>query len=258
MARRTLTIVVGAPLIIGVMWLGRWPLAAVVLALAALAARELRLLAIAAGLRPSPALAAGAVILPGLAAMGWWDLVWPALLGVAALAAMLAMTATRLQHALGSAAVDVLGAMYTGGLLAYVILMRADVGFPALMIVVGIIWANDITAYLVGVPWGRHKLSPAISPGKSVEGFAGGLAAAVLVGVIAGNAVGWPPARAGALGLLVALFAVAGDLWESAIKRSAGVKDSGALLPGHGGVLDRFDALLFGIPVGYYLLRWVT
>jgi phosphatidate cytidylyltransferase len=97
-----------------------------------------------------------------------------------------------------------------------------------------------------------------ILPPKSVEGFVVGLLAGVIVGAVAGSAVAWPPVRAALLGLLVALAAVAGDLWESAIKRSAGVKDSGAMLPGHGGVLDRFDAVLFGVPVGYYLLGWLT
>jgi phosphatidate cytidylyltransferase len=258
LARRTLTIVVGAPLLIGILWLGRWPLAAVVLMLTVLAVRELWRLAVAADLHPSPALVAGAVILPLLAATGRWNLAWPAAMGVVALAAVLALPSSRRAHALSNAAVDVLGGVYTGGLLAYVILLRAEFGFSALMIVLGVIWANDIAAYFVGVTWGRHKLIPAISPGKSVEGFVGGLLAGVIVGVIASTAVAWSPVRAGVLGLLVSLAAVAGDLWESAIKRSAGVKDSGVMLPGHGGVLDRFDAVLFGVPVGYYLLYWLT
>ncbi|MGH2668807.1 MAG: phosphatidate cytidylyltransferase, partial [bacterium] len=102
-----------------------------------------------------------------------------------------------------------------------------------------------------------HRLAPAISPGKSVEGFLAGMAAAVGVAVAFAAAVGWPAVHLGFVGLGVGLAAVAGDLWESALKRAAGVKDSGTLLPGHGGVLDRFDAVLFGVPVGYYMWGWL-
>jgi phosphatidate cytidylyltransferase len=258
LARRTLTIVVGAPLLVGCLWWGRWPLAAVVLGVTALAVHELWRLAAAANLRPSPAMAGGAVMLPMLAAAGRWDLAGPALVAVVIASALWALTGPRRPQALGNAAVDVLGSVYTGGLLAYVLLLRTEFGFAPLMIVFGVIWANDIAAYLVGIVWGRHRLVPAISPGKSLEGFAGGLLAGVAFSVLAGSALAWSPGRAAGFGLTVALAGVAGDLWESAIKRSAGMKDSGAVLPGHGGVLDRFDAVLFGVPAGYYLLRWLV
>jgi phosphatidate cytidylyltransferase len=257
LSARTATVVVGAPLVIVTLWLGGWPLAVLIALLVLLAARELHRIAAAAGQQASPVLAAGALAFPVLAAVGRWDAAPLAVFTLVMLAGVAAMAAARRPKALSNAATDVLGALYAGGLLAYVVLVRAAFGFASTMLVLGAIWANDIGAYLVGVAWGRRKLVPAISPGKSVEGFFAGLVAAAAVGAGGGTAIGWPAVQSGALAVAVALAAVAGDLWESAIKRSASVKDSGGLLPGHGGVLDRFDAVLFGVPVGYYLLRWL-
>src|SRR3990172_3622790 len=172
-------------------------------------------------------------------------------------AATVSLTASRRAGAPGNAAVDTLGALYVGALFAHVVLLRADAGFAVTMTMLGIIWANDIAAYLVGVTLGRRKLAPAISPRKSVEGFIGGLSAAVVVAVAVAAWQRWPAAPWGVIGLCVALVGVAGDLSKSTMKRAAGVKDSGAIIPGHGGVLDRFDAVLFGVPVGYYLWRWL-
>ncbi len=116
-----------------------------------------------------------------------------------------------------------------------------------------IIWANDIGAYLVGVGFGRHRLFERISPKKSWEGFFGGVAVALIAGYCAGYL---PPQLMVTndrwfwmgLALITALSGVAGDLVESLFKRAAGVKDSGAVMPGHGGVLDRFDALIYSVP----------
>ncbi len=118
-----------------------------------------------------------------------------------------------------------------------------------------IVWSNDVFAYLVGVSIGRHKMAPRISPNKSWEGFAGGIVGATLVAaaighfLMGGNVWLWT-----AFGVVVALTSVAGDLAESLLKRRAGVKDSGRLLPGHGGALDRFDAMLGAIPAAFLFL----
>lgn len=111
-----------------------------------------------------------------------------------------------------------------------------------------IIWANDIGAYLAGMAFGRHKMFPRISPKKTWEGFIGGIIAAVGIGALCGWLI-----RPGipfwmGLGLVASIFGVLGDLVESLIKRSIGVKDSGAIMPGHGGWLDRFDSLLIATP----------
>jgi phosphatidate cytidylyltransferase len=257
LARRTATVVVVAPLMIAAVWVAGWPLAVVVAALAAAGAVELWRIALAAGVNPSPALPAGAVVFPVLAALERWYAVPAALAGLTMLAGAWALLESRRPQALANAAVDVLGGAYVGVLLAHLVLLRNEAGFTATLIVLAAVWVNDIAAYFVGVAWGRRRLAPTISPGKSVEGFAAGVVVAAVISSVAGGALGWPRAAGAALGGGVALAAVAGDLWESAIKRSAGVKDSGGLLPGHGGVLDRMDAVLFGVPVGYYLMRWL-
>ena len=117
--------------------------------------------------------------------------------------------------------------------------------------IIFIVWINDIFAYLVGCSIGKHKMCPSISPKKSWEGFLGGIVFAVGFAMAAGymmegNVYAW-----GGLGAVVALAGVAGDLVESMIKREFDVKDSGNLIPGHGGVLDRFDALLMAMPFAY-------
>lgn len=112
-----------------------------------------------------------------------------------------------------------------------------------------IIWANDVFAFLVGITLGRHRLCERISPKKSWEGFIGGIVAAMGVALLAAHLLGEDMTVWAGLGLVSALAAVVGDLVESMFKRAAGVKDSGAIMPGHGGWFDRFDAVLMAAPV---------
>lgn len=128
-------------------------------------------------------------------------------------------------------------------------------------------WFGDSAAYFAGSRWGRHKLLPSASPKKSIEGAIAGLAGSVLVGVLFGVFVlgGLPvfaisPMSGAVIGLITGIAAQLGDLAESVLKRDAGVKDSGTLLPGHGGVLDRFDGILVTLPLVYLLIvlnRWL-
>ena len=124
------------------------------------------------------------------------------------------------------------------------------------LLVIGSIWAEDSVAYLVGSSMGRHKMAPRISPNKSWEGFFGGLVGSMLVwslGAIFHIAgITWPIALA--CGMCEGLVSVLGDLFESRLKRGVGVKDSGNLMPGHGGLLDRTDSLLFGGVMAYFVL----
>jgi phosphatidate cytidylyltransferase len=116
-------------------------------------------------------------------------------------------------------------------------------GLDLLLWVFIVTWATDIGAYFAGRTWGKHKLAPSISPGKTIEGLWGGVAAAAILGALWVRSTGLNPS----LYLLAPLFAVAaqaGDLFESKMKRQAGIKDSGAWLPGHGGFLDRLDGLV--------------
>jgi len=114
-----------------------------------------------------------------------------------------------------------------------------------------VVWATDIAAYFGGKAWGRRKLAPHISPGKTWEGLAFGIAAAAIVSAIASFYVPFPSTVPTALliGMILALVSQAGDLFESWLKRESGIKDSGALIPGHGGILDRVDGLVFAAPV---------
>ena len=116
-------------------------------------------------------------------------------------------------------------------------------------------WASDTFAYFIGSRWGRRKLCPEISPGKTVEGALGGLGGTLLVVGWLGSAfAGLQLEQALLLGCLIGVAAPVGDLVESRLKRYAGVKDSGAILPGHGGMLDRIDSLLFVVPVVYFYI----
>jgi len=125
-----------------------------------------------------------------------------------------------------------------------------DRGFnPApLLTFIALIWTNDTGAYIVGKPLGKHKLMPRVSPGKSWEGLIGGV---VLAAIVSGGLMGWEWVWVGAL---LGVVATAGDLVESAWKRGHAIKDSGSILPGHGGVLDRFDGFLFAAPVFFVLV----
>ncbi len=114
----------------------------------------------------------------------------------------------------------------------------------ALFLLLAPVWAGDIGAMVVGRAFGRHRLAPRLSPGKTWEGAFGGFAAAVGVGVAAGTLLGAAPVVGVGVGATAGLFGQLGDLLESGLKRASGIKDSGFLLPGHGGILDRLDSFL--------------
>jgi phosphatidate cytidylyltransferase len=122
------------------------------------------------------------------------------------------------------------------------------------LLVLVLVWIADTAAYFVGRAWGKRKLAPSISPGKSWEGAAGGVAAAVSYAIICGfftPGIAWAGLLAAAV--LLAMVSIVGDLFESAAKRQAGVKDSGTLLPGHGGILDRIDSATAALPLAALL-----
>jgi phosphatidate cytidylyltransferase len=149
------------------------------------------------------------------------------------------------------------GVFYVGGLLCALPLLHRDVGREWVVLAIALTFANDTGAYFVGRAVGKHKLAPAISPGKTWEGAFGGLAASLAV-AFAVRATLIPSLTAGdalLIGAPAAILGPTGDLLESLLKRSVGAKDSGRLLPGHGGMLDRVDALLF---VGAYVHLYST
>jgi phosphatidate cytidylyltransferase len=157
------------------------------------------------------------------------------------------------------------GALYVG-MLGFVARL-ADTGAPIapssvlgwlgperawILVLVLVVWAYDTAAYFSGRRFGRHPFMHHISPSKTLEGVAGGVAAAAVVGALLVGALGRPVLAGLVLGLALALAAQAGDLAESMLKRAAGAKESGHLIPGHGGLLDRVDSFLFAAPVAYF------
>ncbi len=149
--------------------------------------------------------------------------------------------------------------LYVGWLLGFGILLHhtSPLGDELVLYVVGVTWVGETAAYLVGSAIGRHKLAAVISPRKTVEGALAQVVASVATGAALGA---WllPACGAGlwlGAGALLGVIGQFGDLAESAIKRSVGTKDTGALIPGHGGVLDRIDSLLFNLPAFYYFSR---
>jgi phosphatidate cytidylyltransferase len=150
------------------------------------------------------------------------------------------------------AARQIQGVCYVPLSLSLLILLRSvSDGVTWIFLLCAVIFAGDTAALYAGTLWGRHRLSPTISPGKTVEGSLAGLAVGAAAKAIFLPEWGWPACLLFALAVGVA--GQAGDLFESALKRASNVKDSGGLLPGHGGVLDRIDALLFAAPVAFGL-----
>jgi phosphatidate cytidylyltransferase len=173
------------------------------------------------------------------------------------------------KFSINDASFTLLGTVYIGMSFVYLLLLRfidSTVYFttfwgllPAGAVYVWLAfigtWASDIFAFLIGSQFGKHKLSSTISPGKTIEGSIGGLIGSIIAVMALGTVFHISLIHVAAIGTLVGIMAPFGDLVESALKRFAGVKDSGKLLPGHGGVLDRFDSIMFAAPTVYYYVH---
>ena len=276
LTKRILTALIAAPLALAMVYIGGLPLAAFLAAVSAGCAWELYRIAREGGLDPIDALGvplAGAVPLSVYAAsIGAYS---PSLAVPAV--AMLVIFATVIWargtggRPLGAAASTVFGILYTGGLLSFGYSLREypyAVGDQAGSVLVAfplvLTWASDIGAFFVGRTIGGPKLIPSVSPGKTVSGALGGLVATVVVSwlyvryalVPAASLTMTLPAIV-LFGLVISVAAQVGDLAESLLKREANVKDSSRLLPGHGGLLDRLDSVLFVLPVAYLLFGWL-
>ncbi len=152
------------------------------------------------------------------------------------------------------------GPVYAGLLLAPAALLRRSAGAEWVVLILALAWFNDTAGYFVGRAFGKHKLYPAVSPKKTVEGYLGGIGGSLLAAV-AGSL--WlipalPLTHALGLGFAAGVVGPLGDLVESLVKRSTGIKDSGWIIPGHGGLLDRVDAVLFVGPIVYVYRLWAT
>jgi phosphatidate cytidylyltransferase len=159
-----------------------------------------------------------------------------------------------------SIAFTLLGVFYVGWLLSYVFLLRLLIDGPNYVLYIfGVVWLGDAAALVFGTLFGRHKLAPTLSPGKTIEGAVGGFFGSLCGATLGGRWLLGPftLTQCLAVGCLLAVLGQLGDLSESLLKRSAGVKDSGVLIPGHGGILDKVDGILFGAPALYYYVLYV-
>jgi phosphatidate cytidylyltransferase len=275
---RVLSAIVLLAVVIGTIWFLP-PAATLVLALVAalLGFHEYAALARALGAEV-PRIVAGAAVLASCAALAMTALpssnifetsrlaaATPAPLDVVLLSSVIAIAATIVASRRPGAAVLLDGAAalfavgYIGLPLGALVAILIIGGRETLFLLMGIIIVSDSAQYYTGRALGRHPLAPAISPKKTIEGALGGLVFGT-VATVAGGA--WifpaaPPLLLGVLGATIVALGIAGDLFESLLKRSAGVKDSSALIPGHGGVLDRIDSWLFAAPVYYVFVRYL-
>lgn len=256
LASRILVTAVGLPVVLAALWAGGWWLFGLVAPAAVLALHEF--FRMTRPLRPI-SLAGYAGLAGVLAAVQISGLSWAvgALLATLAFAFLLKGLGGTQGSSTVAIGVTLLGTAWIGLGLGSVLLLRGvpESGFVAALAVLLAIFADDTAAYFGGRALGRQKLAPAISPGKTWEGFAIGTAAAVFVVFVAlyqDRAAFLSIGESLLLGVVVALAAAMGDLFESMLKRDMGVKDSGRLLAGHGGVLDRIDAILFAFPAAYF------
>jgi phosphatidate cytidylyltransferase len=254
---RTLSAALLGGVVLAVLFFGgTWGLAAAVAVIAALAATELYALARRERRLPNEMFGITAVVAMPLVAARWGGSGLAAVISALIVASLVWHVLFR-QVRLSDTAVTVFGAAYVGFTLSHVVLIRQlDGGTMLTLTMILGIWANDVAAYLVGSTVGKRPLAARISPRKTWEGLAGGTAGTVAVWLLVG-----PLAETGLsvstlllIGLVSSLAAVFGDLAESRFKREASVKDSGTLLPGHGGFLDRFDSFIVVSIVTYYLL----
>lgn len=154
-------------------------------------------------------------------------------------------------------AVRLTGTLYISLFIYFYLIRTLDGGQLWILILLASIWAGDTLAYFTGKKLGKRKLAPELSPGKTVEGAVGGLAGGIL-GAFGVNFLfpSLPLGQVLAVSAVAGVFGIIGDLFESSLKRQGGIKDSGNIIPGHGGVLDRFDSLIFAAPAVYYLLAF--
>lgn len=263
---RILSALVGIPLILGLVYLGGGYYLCFILLLAYLGMREYTALLKSKGYHlPSFLGYAGATVLPALLYLEpilERELIFPAIIFILMSLAIFFLIFFETSDIRESALIF-WGIIYFGGLGGCLVLLRQlPQGLSYTFALFIGVWTNDTLAYFAGTKWGKHRLAPAISPRKSVEGACSGIAGTILLALlIVFFFPGWinlTPGQAVFLGLVITVFAQLGDLFESAIKRQFEVKDTGQLIPGHGGIMDRFDSLLFSAPAVYCFFQLLS
>ena len=272
LTRRIIFAVIAAPASVAIVYWGDWALAIVLSVLAALAAWEFFRMARETGALPlEPAGIALAALLPIAVHAQRLGLYTLSLTAMVAMALVLFASTIWLRGPTGkpvsSVSITAFGVLYAG-VFAYIYALRyhdyavgAAAGTALVFLPIFLTWTTDVGAYAFGRMFGRKKLIPSVSPGKTVEGAVGGLGLTIVICLLYVRFILMPYAQLGLtiqgavlFAIVVSVAAQTGDLAESLLKREAGVKDSSSILPGHGGILDRFDALLFVMPIAFLLL----
>jgi phosphatidate cytidylyltransferase len=267
LTQRVITSLIGAPLVVGLTYLGGWFFGAFILLIGLLAQWELYKLTEAGGAAPLKSL--GLVIGALLIVRALFPFGVP--LAVVGLIAVLVVELyRRREDPVANLTATVFGVFYPALLVGYFVdlrvrgaegMMGQEGAFLVTVVVIVAIWASDTFAYFAGRAFGKHPLAPRISPKKTIEGSVGGVLGAVLIviafklALVPALPMSWGDAAA--IGVICGAVGQLGDLVESLLKRSVGVKDSGRYLPGHGGVLDRIDAMVVAIPLVVLYLDWV-
>ena len=268
MTRRVVTsFVIGLPALFAIIFGGLW-LAALVFIIVFFASKEYTEILRNKGFLPSlKIMLASSLIFGALAYFNKFNLI-PLALTLSALMAFMWVLFRGRQPYIANVATTLLGFVYCGWFPLHLLFLRNmgdnvdgwfipdPLGAGYCILILFAVLVTDTFCYFVGCKWGKHKLSPVISPNKTIEGSLGGTFMCMVFSLGIGLTIGLPWYHAMILGLLIAVFAQIGDLCESMIKRDAGVKDSSNVLPGHGGFLDRCDSYILTIPVVYYYLQY--
>jgi phosphatidate cytidylyltransferase len=275
LTRRVLFSLVGAPLTVAIIYFGGWLLAATLGAVAATAAWEVFRMARAGGANPmerSGIVLAAAI--PLLVHAHYLGLFTVPIAGAALIFLVLTASVIWLRGVEGrpfiAVSVTVFGVIYAA-MITFIYPLRyhdyavgAGAGTALVMFPVFVVWGTDTGAYTFGRLFGKRKLMPSVSPGKTNAGAIGGLFVAVVIAWLYSKAILEPlahlalsPAGVVIFAMAISIAAQTGDLLESLLKRDAGVKDSSALVPGHGGILDRIDSQLFALPVAYLIIGYL-
>jgi len=267
--KRVLVVLILLPVGLALIYIGGWAYAGLVAVILGLAAWEFARLFHAGGFAPAAALLVIGTLAIAIsrAVDDFASAPWlVSLLILTAMTYHLVDYERGRDQAASDFAITLAGMFYIGWLGAYLISVRdLPDGMWWLLIILPVVWLADSAAYLVGSRIGRHKMTKRLSPKKSWEGYIGGVVAGVLGGAglaalmqalaVPGSAITWP--RGALLGLALAVLTTLGDLGESMVKRQVGMKDSGDLLPGHGGVFDRIDSWLWAGVIGFYMITWL-
>jgi len=274
LTQRVLTAVVGVPLLYFIFYLGGIPFLILILLLILFGNIELFKLLEAKGIQTERELGIAFSLALGIAAYFGYFYFAVVFSFAVIIIFLLALRRQDLSNAIIALSTGLFAIIYIGWFLSHAILLRnidhnlnlktyvetvqghSDIGFFYIFLVVSCTFLNDTGAYFIGRWKGKRKLIPHVSPGKTLEGTIGGIISSAIAAIV-GNLIFKSPIEyhwVVLFGLVIGIVAVLGDLTESLIKRSAEAKDSGGILPGHGGILDRFDSLIFTFPVSYYMV----